>query len=487
MKDIIIEYSPHEIRVATLEGDALTELYHERPQERRLVGNIYKGRVAKVLPGMESAFVDIGEERSAFFYIDDILPESLESDVTKASDGKIPIDQLLSEGQDVIVQVSKGPISTKGARITSHISLPGRNLVYMPFSNTVGVSRQITDDAERVRLRDIVSRLRPQNAGFIIRTVAEGRSEEDLHSDINFLVSLWDGVLQRAERSSAPSLLHTDLNVVYRTLRDSLSKEVRKLVVNEREEYRQIRQFVKSYLPKFYSLIEYYGAPQPIFDHFGVENEIERALGHKVWLPSGGSLIIDQTEALTAIDVNTGRFVGKESHEQTILRTNLEAVEEIVHQLQLRNIGGIIIIDLIDMEQPQHRQEVYQVLKDQLRNDKARSKILQISEMGLVEMTRKRDRESLMRYLCDPCPYCAGSGHIKSVNTVLAEIFRELKRVCQDKRRGSVTVYVHPDIEMSMREDEHFNLKEIEEAVGVPLSMKASNALHHEQYEIYDY
>ncbi|MFZ9010029.1 MAG: ribonuclease E/G, partial [bacterium] len=199
MKDIIIEYSPHEIRVATLEGDALTELYHERPQERRLVGNIYKGRVAKVLPGMESAFVDIGEERSAFFYIDDILPESLESDVTKASDGKIPIDQLLSEGQDVIVQVSKGPISTKGARITSHISLPGRNLVYMPFSNTVGVSRQITDDAERVRLRDIVSRLRPQNAGFIIRTVAEGRSEEDLHSDINFLVSLWDGVLQRAE------------------------------------------------------------------------------------------------------------------------------------------------------------------------------------------------------------------------------------------------------------------------------------------------
>jgi Rne/Rng family ribonuclease len=295
---------------------------------------------------MESAFVDIGEERSAFFYIDDILPESLENEVAKASEGKIPIDKLLSEGQDVIVQVSKGPISTKGARITSHISLPGRNLVYMPFSNTVGVSRQITDDSERVRLRDIVSRLRPQNAGFIIRTVAEGRSEEDLHSDINFLVSLWDGVLQRAKKNSSPSLLHTDLNVVYRTLRDSLSKEVRKLVVNEREEYRQIRQFVKSYLPKFYSLIEYYGAAQPIFDHFGIENEIERALGHKVWLPSGGSLIIDQTEALTAIDVNTGRFVGKESHEQTILRTNLEAVEEIVHQLQLRNIGGIIIIEL---------------------------------------------------------------------------------------------------------------------------------------------
>ena len=487
MKDIIIEYSPQEIRVATLEADTLTELYHERPQERRLVGNIYKGRVVKVLPGMESAFVDIGEERSAFFYIDDIVPKSLESDFTKASEGKIPIDKLLSEGQDVIVQVSKGPISTKGARITSHISLPGRNLVYMPFSNTVGVSRQITDDSERIRLRDIVSRLRPQNAGFIIRTVAEGRSEEDLHSDINFLVSLWDAVLRRAEKSSPPSLLHTDLNVVYRTLRDSLSKEVRKLVVNEREEYRQIRQFVKSYLPKFYYLVEYYGASQPIFDHFGIENEIERALGHKVWLPSGGSLIIDQTEALTAIDVNTGRFVGKESHEQTILRTNLEAVEEIVHQLQLRNIGGIIIIDLIDMEQPQHRQEVYQVLKDQLRNDKARSKILQISEMGLVEMTRKRDRESLMRYLCDPCPYCSGSGHIKSVSTVLAEIFRELKRVCQDKQRGSVTVYVHPDIEMSMREDEHFNLKDIEDAVGVPLSMKASNALHHEQYEIYDY
>lgn len=487
MKDIIIEYSPQEIRVAILEGDALTELYHERPQERRLVGNIYKGRVAKVLPGMESAFVDIGEERSAFFYIDDILPESLEGDTQASNAGKIPIEQLLAEGQEVLVQVSKGPISTKGARITSNISLPGRNLVYMPFASTVGVSRQITEESERIRLRDLVTKLRPKNAGFIIRTVAEGRTEEDLQTDINFLVSLWDGVQQKASKAGSPSLLHTDLNVVYRTLRDSLSKEVRRLVVNDREEYRQMRQFLKAYLPRYHSLVEHYSAPQPIFDHFGVENEIERALGQKVWLPSGGSLIIDQTEALTAIDVNTGRFVGKESHEKTILRTNLEAVEEIVHQLQLRNLGGIIIIDLIDMEQAQHRQQVYQALKDQLRNDKARSKILQISEMGLVEMTRKRDRESLMRYLCDPCPYCSGSGNIKSATTVTAEIFRELQRICREKQRGSVTIYVHPDIELSLREDQYYGIRSMEEAVGVPLTFKVSSSLHHEQYEIYEY
>jgi ribonuclease G len=351
----------------------------------------------------------------------------------------------------------------------------------------VGVSRQITQDAERNRLRDIVMQLRPANEGFIIRTVAEGRTEEDLHTDINFLVSLWEGVRQNAQKSRPPSLLHTDLNVIYRTIRDVFSKDVRKLVINDKTQYQQIRQFVKNYLPRYGSIVELYSSLIPIFDHYGIENELERALGQKVWLPSGGSLIIDQTEALTAIDVNTGRFVGKESHEKTILRTNLEAVSEIVYQLQLRNIGGIIIIDLIDMEQAQHRQMVYQALKEQLRNDKARSKILQISEMGLVEMTRKRDRESLMRYLCDPCPYCNGSGNIKSPATVTAEIFREVQRVTRQKKRGSVSVYVHPDLHFYLQEEEPNTVHAMEVVVGVPVTFKASPSLHHEQYEIYEY
>ena len=284
--------------------------------------------------------------------------------------------------------------------------MPGRNLVYIPGSKTLGVSRQIADERERDRLKNIVNRLKPEDAGFIIRTVAENRSEDDLHSDINYLISLWEDIREKYQTQEAPSLLHSDLNVIFRTLRDLFSSDIKKLVVDHKEEYKEIKNFVRSYLPRYGSVVEHYSRRDPIFDHYNIEMEIERALSPKVWLRSGGSLVINQTEALTAIDVNTGRFVGKESHEKTILRTNLEAAEEVVYQLQLRNIGGIIIIDFIDMELQQHRQMVYQALKDHLRNDKARSKILQISEMGLVEMTRKRDRENLSRYLCDPCPYC---------------------------------------------------------------------------------
>ena len=389
-----------------MEDGMLTELQYEREREQRIVGNIYKGRVVKVLPGMESAFIDIGAERAAFLHIDDIIPEEEMDGQGKRNSRKEkqPIDKLLKEGNPILVQVSKGPIGTKGARITGHVSMPGRNLVYIPGSKTLGVSRQIADERERDRLKNIVNRLKPEDAGFIIRTVAENRSEDDLHSDINYLISLWEDIREKYQTQEAPSLLHSDLNVIFRTLRDLFSSDIKKLVVDHKEEYKEIKNFVRSYLPRYGSVVEHYSRRDPIFDHYNIEMEIERALSPKVWLRSGGSLVINQTEALTAIDVNTGRFVGKESHEKTILRTNLEAAEEVVYQLQLRNIGGIIIIDFIDMELQQHRQMVYQALKDHLRNDKARSKILQISEMGLVEMTRKRDRENLSRYLCDPCP-----------------------------------------------------------------------------------
>ena len=488
-KDIVINHAPHETRVAVLENGTLSALHYERGQEQRIVGNIYKGKVVKVLPGMESAFVEIGTERAAFFYVGDLIDESELLDGTPHSKRREREDiaSMLKEGQDVLVQVSKGPIGTKGSRITSHISLPGRHLVYMPTSRTLGVSRQILEDGERVRLKGIVERLRPKSGGFIIRTVAEGAFEEDLHSDINYLVSLWEDIQERYKITKAPALLHSDLNVVFRTLRDVFSPDVRRLVVDEEQQYQDVRSFVRSYLPRYNSIVEHYNRRTPIFDYYGIEVEIDRALAQKVWLRSGGHLVIDQTEALTAIDVNTGRFVGKESHEKTIVRTNLEAIEELVYQLKLRNIGGIIIIDFIDMESRQHRQLVYETLKNQLRFDKARSKILEISEMGLVEMTRRRDRENLNRYLCDPCPYCDGFGRVKSPSTISYEIFREIQRTCKYGSQGSMVVYVHPDVHSHLEKEEQQSMQAVERLVGQPLVVKPLASLHHEQFELYEF
>jgi ribonuclease G len=487
-KEIIINHTTHETRVAVMEGGVLSELHHEREKKMRVVDNIYKGKVLNVLPGMESAFVDIGADRAAFLHIDDILPEhEILGEPPKTNGEKQQISQLIHEGQDILVQVSKGPIGTKGARITNHVSIPGRNLVYLPTSNTLGVSRQISLDKERDRLKEIVNRLRPANSGFIIRTVAEGHSEEDLHSDINYLVSIWEDVLKNYKTLPAPSLLHSDLNVIFRTIRDLFSMDIRKLVVDDKNQYQKVRQFVRSYLPRYGSILENYTKTEPVFDHYGIENEIDRALGNKVWLRSGGHLVIDQTEALTAVDVNTGRFVGKDSHEKTILRTNLEAAEELVYQLQLRNIGGIIIIDFIDMETQQHKQMVYQTLKDHLHTDKARSKILQISEMGLVEMTRKRDRENLSRYLCDPCPYCDGSGQIKSASTVSYEAFREIRRSCRRNTKGSISIFMHSDVFNYIQDTEQEAVKILEEEMGRTITFKISDEMHHEQFELYEY
>ena len=487
-KEIIINHTSHETRVAVMEEGVLSELHHEREKTMRVVDNIYKGKVLNVLPGMESAFIDIGAERAAFLHIDDILPtHEILGNTAKNNEDQQKIGQLIQEGQDLLVQVSKGPIGTKGARITNHVSIPGRNLVYLPTTHTLGVSRQISQDKERERLREIVDRLRPENAGFIIRTVAEGRSEEDLHSDINYLVSIWDEILGKYNALPSPALLHSDLNVIFRTIRDLFSDDISKLVVDDKSQYQKVRQFVRSYLPRYGSVIENYTKTKPVFDHYGIENEIDRALGNKVWLRSGGHLVIDQTEALTAVDVNTGRFVGKESHEKTILRTNIEAAEEIVYQLQLRNIGGIIIIDFIDMESQQHQQMVYQTLKDHMRSDKARSKILQISEMGLVEMTRKRDRENLSRYLCDPCPYCDGTGQIKSASTVCYEAFREVRRSFRRNTKGSIAIFLHSDVFKYIQEEEQEAVKSLENEMGRNISFKLSEELQHEQFELYEY
>jgi len=501
MREIMINHTPLETRVAVMEDHALAEVYFEREKEQGVVGNIYKGKVLKVLPGMESAFVDIGLEKASFLYVDDVLPDFSIYDEYDEDSGerpapqthgskekRPPIDQLIKEGQEILVQVSKGPIGTKGARITGHLSIPGRNLVFMPTMDSVGVSRQITDDSERGRLKEIVNRLRPHKSGFIIRTVAEGRQEDEFRSDINFLVSLWDNILDRYNQMSAPALVYHDLNITYRIIRDSLSRDVRRLVIDDQEEFQRIKGFLRDYLPRYSSIVEYHSRNVPLFDVFGIEEEIDRAMSHKVTLKSGGFLVIDQTEALTSIDVNTGRFVGKGSHEETIVKTNMEAVREIVYQLKLRNIGGIIIIDLIDMESAQNRQKVYQALKDELRHDRARSKILQISEIGLVEMTRKRDRENLSRLLSAPCPYCDGTGHIKSLTTIAFELFREIQRMrLASKKLGPLTINVHPDLADHLLGDEAEYLETLQTKLGQKLTIRSIETFHHEQFEIFEF
>jgi ribonuclease G len=502
-REIIINHTPQETRVAVLDQSVLTELFHEREKEKGVVGNIYKGKVLKVLPGMESAFVDIGLDKASFLYVDDVLSDFTIYDDIDEENGdrptiqrsspsrrekRTPIDQLIKEGQEILVQVSKGPIGTKGARITGHLSIPGRNLVFMPSMDSVGVSRQITEEAERQRLKEIVNRLRPEKSGFIIRTVAEERQEEEFRSDINYLVSLWDGILQKYSETSAPSLVYEDLNISYRVIRDMLSGDVNRLLVDDEEEYRNIRAFLKEYLPKYTSYLEHFRRRQPIYDYYGIEEEIDRAMAQKVWLKSGGYLIIDQTEALTAVDVNTGRFVGKASHEETILKTNLEAVKELVYQLKLRNIGGIIIIDLIDMEAAQNRQRVYQALKDELRHDKARSKILQISEIGLVEMTRKRDRENLGRQLSTACPYCDGKGRIKSLSTISYELFREISRLIKSQKKlGPLTINLHPDVADYLFSEEAKYLEILQEKTRQKFTVRSIDTFHHEQFEIFEF
>ena len=400
--ELVINTTSHETRIALIENGTIAELYIERSRIKGIVGNIYKGRVIRVLPGMQAAFVDIGMEKAAFLYVADVF-DAIEEYETfldanekkeESGDGREfqpvmhPIEDLLQEGQELLVQVSKEPIGTKGARITSHISLPGRHLVYMPTVDHVGISRRIEDEAERERLREIVERIKPAGSGFIVRTVSEGKSEEDLASDLRYLTQLWNEIAGRKENAGVPSLVHSDLDVTQKVVRDILTDQVDRIVVDAKPEHDKIVQFITTFMPKMKYSIELYEEDEPIFDHYGLEVDISRALGRKVWLKSGGYIIVEQTEALTAIDVNTGRFVGKHNLEDTILKTNLEAVKEIAYQLRLRNIGGIIIIDFIDMEKEVNREKVFTALEEALKADKSKTNILKISE-AIVDFDRR--------------------------------------------------------------------------------------------------
>jgi len=490
--ELVINTTSHETRIALIENGTIAELYVERSRVKGIIGNIYKGRVVRVLPGMQAAFVDIGLEKAAFLYVADVFDAMEEYEtIMEGEEGEEqvphplhPIEELLQEGQELLVQISKEPIGTKGARITAHISLPGRHLVYMPTVDHVGISRRIEDEAERERLKEIVDRIKPPGGGFIVRTVSEGKSEEDLVADLHYLTKLWDEVYKRSEKAGAPTLIHSDLDVTQKVVRDILTESVERIVVDSKPEHDKIVQFISTFMPKMKYSIELYEEEEPIFDHFGLEVEISRALGRKVWLKSGGYIIIEQTEALTAIDVNTGRFVGKHNLEDTILKTNLEAVKEIAYQLRLRNLGGIIIIDFIDMEKEVNRDKVYTALEEALKSDKSKTNILKISELGLVEMTRKRVRESLGRMMCEPCPYCEGRGYLKSKITVCHEIFRELRREMLDLRGSKVMLTVHPQVADLLYDEERRGLEELEKNFKKRITVRAKPGFHQEQFEI---
>jgi ribonuclease G len=509
---IVINSTARENRLALLENDTIVELHIERAGDRTVVGNIYQGKVVRVLPGMQAAFVDIGLDRTAFLYVSDVhldfydISEMMQDrdsdgerfgDKIESQENRVPsspfstrstptarIQDLLKEGQQVLVQVAKEPIGTKGARITSHITLPGRYLVFMPTINHIGVSRRIEDEEERKRLKTLVEDLRPQDKGFIVRTVSDGATENELLEDMKFLTRLWDEIMCKSDKAGAPYMIHKDLSLSERVIRDIYTPEIDKIVVDSAEEHQKINKFVDHFLPDASPVIELYQGKEPIFDHYGIEMSIAEALGRRVWLKSGGYIVIDQMEALTAIDVNTGSFVGKRNLEDTILKTNLESVRELVYQMRLRNIGGLIIIDFIDMERTDDQEKVFTSLKDALRKDKAKSNILKISELGLVEMTHKRTHESLLRALTETCPYCDGRGVIKNSATICSEIYRAIRRDSILLNKNTVMLEVHPDIADILLVEERQRVEEIELQFTLKFIIEANVHYHREQFDI---
>ena len=470
---LVINVDIGETRVALIENGILAELFVERSREKSPVGNIYLGKVTRVLPGMQAAFVDIGLDRAAFLHVEDVVREEDLEDLapgeeeddededkpkSKRLTRKTPIRDVLKEGQHIVVQVSKGPISTKGARVTSHISLPGRYVVYMPTVEHIGISKRIGNDKERKRLRETIEAFKPPTGGLIVRTMAAGLTKKQLKADVGYLVKTWNETIAKREKTSrAPALLYDDLDIILRAARDLFTEEISTIVLDSPAEHARLTKFVEDFMPERAADVELYNGADPIFDEYGIEDEIARALSRKVPLPSGGYLIMDQAEALTAIDVNTGRFTGKgKDVEETILQTNLEAVKEIAYQLRFRNIGGLIVLDFIDMEKSSHREKVYKALVDVLKTDKAKTTVVRISELGLVEMTRKRTRESLGRTLNEPCFYCDGTGQLQSKTTVCHEILRQMKREKDHLPGYKIVINAHPAIcDMLQREERH--------------------------------
>jgi len=515
-KEMIVSSNGHETRVAILEDDQLAEIFVERERNRGVVGNVYKGRVSKVLPGMQSSFIDIGLERDGFLYVSDVITNldefdgDDEGDVRAKGDAdaepekgdkprgrdreerqpEAKIEELLKEGQDVVVQVAKEPLGTKGARLTGHVTLPGRFLVFMPTVDHIGISRKIATREERTRLRGIVREFRDQHnfgGGVIIRTAAEGRTKEDILADLNYFHKIWVEMRQKSEGRRAPAVIYQEPSLVNKLLRDLLTDDYSAIRIDDPREHERIVEFIGRIMPSLASRVKLYDKDYPIFEEYGVQAELDKALRSKVWLKSGGSIVINQTEALVAIDVNTGRYVGKKTAgrlEDTILKTNLEAGREIVRQIRLRDLGGIIVLDFIDMEEKKNRQKVFQAVEQELRKDRAPSKALQVSDFGLVIVTRKRVKQSLERVLTEPCPYCSGAGTIKSSSTVCYEILTEMKKIGPDLDGPGVLLRVNPDIARALKEEERGVLKDLKHLLGRDVIVKPDVHLHHEQFDV---
>ena len=517
-KEMIVSSTPHETRVAILEDDHVAEVFIERERHRGVVGNLYKGRVSKVLPGMQCAFVDLGLERDGFLYVADVVDAAeqfagFETDDEDAPSGggmqgggrpqgrggprrdkqsapEVKIEDLVKEGQDIIVQVAKEPLGTKGARLTSHATMPGRFLVFMPTVNHVGVSRKIDSREERSRLRGIVKEFREQHGfqgGVIIRTAAGGRPKEDIVADLSYFHKTWTEIKEKADSSRAPAVVYREQSLVAKLLRDLLTEDYSAIRIDDPAEHRRIVELVERIMPALAPKVKLYEKEFPIFEEYVVQSEIDKALRSKVWLKSGGSIVINQTEALVAIDVNTGRYVGKKTTgrlEDTILKTNLEAAKEIVRQIRLRDLGGIVVCDFIDMDEKKNRQKVFQTVEQELRRDRSPSKALQVSDFGLVIITRKRVKQSLERVLTDPCPYCAGAAVIKSSTTICYDILSEVRKVGGDLEGQSLVLRVNPDIARALRDEERVVMKEIREAVGRDVSVRPDAFLHHEQFDV---
>jgi len=556
-KEMVISSTPHETRVAILEDDQVVEIFIEREQSRGVVGNIYKGRVSKVLPGMQSAFVDLGLERDAFLYVSDVISptaESLEDEDDpivpptpeiveggnadslgssvlgleagtetegggpengpdprpKSEDSRqteprpekrdrarperqpitAKIEELLKEGQEVVVQVVKEPLGTKGARITSHLSLPGRFLVYMPTVDHIGVSRKIESRDERRRLRGIVQRFREESGlpgGVIIRTAASNRSDEDIVADLTYFQQVWNELQRKKESGRTPAVLVREESLVTKLLRDLLTEQFTCIRIDDESEFRRVSAFIGRIMPNMVGRVKHYTKDYPIFDEYGVQGEIDKALRSKVWLKSGGYIVVNQTEALVAIDVNTGRYVGKKTSgrlEDTIVKTNLEAVREIVRQVRLRDLGGIIVLDFIDMEEKKNRQKVHQAVEQELRRDRAPSKAVQVSDFGLIIITRKRVKSSLERLLTEPCPYCSGVGSIKASATICYDILTEVKKVSTDLDGYSLVLRVNPEIARALKDESLGVFKELEATVGRSVTVRPDEQLHHEQFDL---
>ena len=500
-KKLIINVSEQETRVALLEDGTLVELLIERRDEATLAGNVYKGRVVRVLPGMEAAFVDIGLSHAAFLHVSDIhpkqpvvfdggedefLPEESEDDLKRRSTDNQHIEDYLTEGQEILVQVAKSPLGSKGARVTGHISLPGRFIVLMPTSNRIGVSRRLENEEERLRLKQTVTALSGGKHGYIVRTAAENIPEEKLAYEMGFLKNLYEKIQIKFQTVSAPTLIHQELSAGLRAVRDLLTHEADTVIIDSKPGYEALLSFLDGVMPSLKGSVFLYEGSEPIYDAFTLEGDITRALNRKIWLKSGGYIVMDHTEALLAIDVNTGRYVGKHNLEETILKTNLEAVKEIAYQIRLRDIGGIIIIDFIDMEKKANQEKVFTALQEALKKDKSKTNVLPISELGLVQMTRKRIREPITRTLCEPCFYCEGQGFLLSRKTICYKIYREILRQGRDLMGNRWAVRVHPDVAELLHGEENHLLTALERNLGRRVIIYPDQSYHLEKYEIYE-